>query len=76
MKNGKVPERGAIPIKLKYGPDALLGYSIDIFNKCLIERQKNLKDWNVVHLNSIYKKGDRKGCGNNKCIRVTSLVGP
>lgn len=76
MKNGKAPGPGDIPIELvKHGPDILIEILVDIFNKCLIEGQEIPADWNLAYISSIYKKGDRKVCGNYRGISVTSSVG-
>lgn len=76
MKNGKAPGPGDIPIELiKHGPDKLIEILVDIFNKCLIEGQEIPADWNLAYISSIYKKGDRKVCGNYRGISVTSSVG-
>lgn len=76
MKNGKAPGPGDIPVELvKYGPDILIEMLADIFNKCLMEGQNIPEDWNLAYISSIYKKGDKKVCGNYRGISVTSSIG-
>lgn len=75
-KNRKAAGPGDIPIELvKYGTDRLLEIIAEIYNKCLIEGHDIPEDWNLAHINSIHKKGDKKICENYRGISVTSSVG-
>lgn len=76
MKNGKAPGPGNIPIELiKHGPDILLEILAELFNAYLIRGEGIPADWNLAYISSIYKKGNKKVCGNYRGISVTSSMG-
>lgn len=75
MKNNKSPGPGDIPIELlKQAPDVLLEIVVTLINKCLIEGNNIPEEWNLSYISSIYKKGNKKLCGNYRGLSVTSSM--
>jgi len=75
MKNRKAAGPGGLQIELiKNAPSGVYEILARIFNKCL-QREEIPQEWNKAHITSIYKKGDRRNCENDKGISITSSTG-
>lgn len=73
-KNGKAPGPGGITMELlKAGGEKTLLVLTDVVNRVLAGEELP-EDLKVGYLSSVYKKGDRRKCGNYRGICVQSAV--
>lgn len=74
-KNNRSPGPGSIPIELiKNAPIVTIESLAGIFTEC-IRGGEVPGEWKLSYISSIYKKGDRKNCGNYRGISVLSSIG-
>lgn len=75
FKNGKSPGPGAVCMELiKHGPSVLLEILCQLYNRCM-KGETLPEDFRKGYISNIYKKGDRKQCGNYRGITVLCSIG-
>ena len=74
-QDGKAPGRDAIPAKVwKFGGVQLTNCLHKLI-QAIWDAQKIPQDWKVASIVPLFKKGDRKDCGNYRGISLLTTVG-
>ena len=74
-KENKAPGRCGIPAEVwKYGGEKLQQRLFDLIKE-IWDKEQVPQDWKDANITAIFKKGDRKDCGNYRGISLLSIAG-